>query len=591
MPALAGEPWRGLGKTQVVDNVTGNGRFATVSITDVNPVTASGDQADWDYANDTIALTLRAEWAGGGAAAPPAIQTFEVMVRIPGGAQVGSTWSFTPAGDTGVQTRTIHFDTDPLDQALAAAALRRWGTLELYVRIQNGDALGYNADSRGVISTPGAGRTHSWGRGYIRQRAFLSTYSISNASLGGAEPSIWAFPDSIFTRVNTLRQAYESLTLTHSLRRTGAGSVERTQGVAGAGSQYDYSWTAAAGGNTSRVGEGVQATEETKDADLALTAADFGGDNKFVWASTGHLSGWSQQTDLLIRDPDRINVDPRITATHHFQTDDNVFGLAKDVTPRQMRVDQSGFLYTRFTNSRDEGSNLITATMSLDPQAPGSTIIQSSATSTQDGEDGWTSSPLEWVVVKPGGLWDKSVDVTSPSDIDNDSYLVGGDETGYSLLVENPNVRIGIRVSSIDSEAADHLKEGDTMSIEVFLIDTLLKKNVESDEAPTLVINRATGNNVNSKAQHWDFVTEDWADSGGAVKTPDGFVSMLQSSTDSRVWYYELELNSNFGASDFIVVVSALNDGFPYTGMVLIELVGTFNQHDKNNFDPIGLFK
>ena len=287
MPELSGAPWRALAKV-VRDGGTGTRTWAVgVGITDE---TASGDQSSWTGAPGT-SLTLTYQTGTSGLTPPGAANTVTIEIRTPDGAQIGTTdWTNPTDGET----RTFHFDADPLDEA---AGTNRWGCFEIYIRAVRTDLGSYDLDSRGT----GAGGSDDWAQGYLRAPVTLSSESLSDASLGGAEPAEFWYPDSIFFRANLSDTCVEAHDLDFDI------AAIRNAVDNGSDTQRDYSLTAA--------NETVDAdfTAGTEDITLTLPSTTFGGDAKFVWAASGHDADWTRTSDAVLTDAGRFAVDPTVT--------------------------------------------------------------------------------------------------------------------------------------------------------------------------------------------------------------------------------------------------------------------------------------
>lgn len=445
MPALTGEPFRGLTKIVLKDTALGTPRRSyTLSVTDVVPDTATGDQADWTWAPSTpgevIAVTLRFEWDTIGTPLWAQCDTVNIRAHLPGGAQLSTTWSpFSNGvmGDSGILTRTLWLAADPLS---LLTSQERWGALELYLQVIRDDAGVFvvNCDSRGTVSTPPAGTTHDWARGYVRREGLMHIWDMSNIPYTGGSntPAKWGYRDDMHSQVFMDCQAYQNYTMKLGMRNL-ADVEERNSSVTQVDEFQERSWTGTATGNgANRINEGIVSAEEAKILQLDLTADNFGGDNKFAFAPTGlHEAPFARQSELVLRAPAAIIVDPREFAVHHFQVDDDVFALAKHVASKKWRTDQSAFLWTRIVNVRGEG--IVAAGASLltthDPEKPGPTLSQSSLFGTLDGQAGWTLTPLANTESKPTEFWDKLVDLTAPSDIDADTHLVGAADPDYAM--------------------------------------------------------------------------------------------------------------------------------------------------------------
>lgn len=331
MAELSGEPWRGLTKI-LLDGATGD-RAYTVSVVDVAPLTATGDQATWE-GTPGGSLTLRFEWDTSGAPTFGQADTVTIRTHLPGGAATGSTWSPAISGGSGSVTRTFHFDTDPLDTIAGTA---RAGMLEVFLQVQLTGIGGWGpADSRGASSALPVGVTHDWARGYLRAPLTMNTETLSNVSLGGAEPSTWAYPDPIHAQATLDSVTYENTNPTFSVRDT-AVVVRSGQPGAGTGVTKSVSFTV-----LDVVDDDFDV--DTDDVRWALAANDFGGDNRYVWAASGHPAGWTRTSELILDDAARMVVDPRL----------RIFSDSGLTTPGVLVHDDSGrtnlsALFTRGT--------------------------------------------------------------------------------------------------------------------------------------------------------------------------------------------------------------------------------------------------
>ncbi|MGH7425734.1 MAG: hypothetical protein ACREJP_06160, partial [Candidatus Methylomirabilales bacterium] len=361
MPALVGEPWRGACVAGVFATALPNNRTAAWLSYDVNAAEPTGDQATWE-ANAGATLTLRFRWRIDGNNLQQAPNFATARVHLPGGLQVGADWAIPfPAEDVEV-TRTFHFDDDPLNAVLGAI---RTGSLELYLLFgSNGGATPWNVDSRGASVGILAANDESFARGYTRARALISSHGISNVALVGAEPSSWAFPDPIFTRVTTSAVAYRAPTTTTHWTRGGGGVSERSEALTNTAAAKDTSWMGSIGTNR-RVGNGMFLGLELKDLAIAFTAASLFGteaDREFVFAATGHEAGWTISADFLTATRiNRMTVDPRISvAPHLLQIDSATFQTpptAGDAPDHDRLASQLGFAAARFRNARSDGIN------------------------------------------------------------------------------------------------------------------------------------------------------------------------------------------------------------------------------------------
>lgn len=314
MPAVSGEPLRGHALVKIID-ATSKTRSWHVSFVDISSGDDEADQpgtgaTSWDQAPGASA-TLRLEWFFTELSTVLAAESFEVKVfDARSGTQIGDTWTGSITGDNGSVTRTFHFDDNPLNEASGTA---RWGMLEVYVKIIRTTATAYTIDSRGE-TTGTLGGTGSWARGYLRARATLSGLVASNASLGGAEPSTWAFPDVVFTRA-TLAQTCWDTGLQVTLRNLKQdNTLIRTEtDAAAAGTQRDFTWDRDALGTTAKGFINKDYGNENAKVQVKLPTNTFGGDDIYAWADSGHAVSFTRDDNQTLTHATKMSVNPTLT--------------------------------------------------------------------------------------------------------------------------------------------------------------------------------------------------------------------------------------------------------------------------------------
>jgi hypothetical protein len=460
MPAFSGEPWHGAARVKREQALNAeNSTEAWVATEQV--IQPTGDLATWE-GNAGTSLTLWFRWrhvgAGGGGQAP---NFATVEMRTPDGAIIGSAWSLSggsfPAQNTWV-SRTFHFDTDPLNQTLGTL---RSGLFEIYLDFGSSGGLGpWHIDTRGVediLDNP------FWARGALRGRQVLGSFTISNVALAGAEPASFAYPDSLFLQAIQTSSSIETRTITASLRRPAGvgGASERSQGAGpSAATTQSYSWTGTTGSPTSRVGEGIAALSEGKDIYLVLTSSQWNGDERNVWADSGHPAGWEKVDDLTLRYVGRVTVDPRVTLKagdgsngFHFQKGlPTAFESSAHDASYQMQVYDLGHATAQVVNARGEARNGLGYTITSTSAINGAVTSTSGTTAASDGLDGMTALVEICPNGKPGGNYNLLLDITSPSDIDDPAYIVN--PTGVILtLADDPS--LNLRVEAGDPSTPD----------------------------------------------------------------------------------------------------------------------------------------
>lgn len=306
MPAISGEPFRGLAVVRLTDAL--GTRAFSLSVDNVDPLTVGADQSTWEGTSGS-SLTLRLEWAESGTPVNGVADDATVSVRLPGdGTDIGATWTPTIGSASGSATQTFHFDNNPLN---GSADTARVGMLELFFSVRRTTAATWGPlDSRGGGSPP-AGDTFDFARGFLRGNVILSSYSISNVSLGGTEPSTFAFPDTTFNRVVLDAVRYRSGAVT--LKHRQSADVRSQAGSSGTGVTHDYTWSAAANGvsGNGRINKDYSSAQDV-DVYVVLPADTFGGDFEYAWHSSGQPAGFSASGNE-IADDDRFDVDPAIT--------------------------------------------------------------------------------------------------------------------------------------------------------------------------------------------------------------------------------------------------------------------------------------
>lgn len=378
----------------------GLGSFRQWQVTAAVQDTAEGQGVTWSLA----------ETSGG--TPPGAADTRTVRFKDPSGAVLVSTTA---------TSGTFYFTNDGTSGGSA-----RHGTVIIDIQATKTTVPTYDYETDGSPSTAPTGFSATQvDRGYIRGTTTL-VESVSNISLGGAQSEPAAYDESLYFRCTLGSSSYiaQALTVTAS-----AGSL----------SSATNSTTA-----TTRDVTFANVVDDRFNAALTTVTWTVTPPND---ATTGiAYTAFSSTTDT------EIDVDPRLTCSHHFQIDDNTFDTSDASSSNSMLSTQSGFLATRFVNSRGVGINGLTVTQTLTPVNPGTAASASSSTATRDSQDGWTDL-LSWTASKPGGTWNKTLDVTSPLDIELPTYLVS-DTASYTMVADDP--RLSLRI-----EAGDPANPGD----------------------------------------------------------------------------------------------------------------------------------
>lgn len=286
---------------------------------------------------------------------------------------------------------------------------------------------------------------------------------------------------------------------------------------------------------------------------------------------------------VLTATNDTLNVDPRLTATHHFQVDDNTFATSKNDTTKAMLSTQSGFLATRLVTARTAaGVNSLTVTQTLTPAGPGTAVSGSSATATRDTQAGWTDL-LAWTSSKPGGTWNKATDVTAPADIDADTHLIAGTDA-YTLLAPDPRVSVMVSFGATTASEDDHLYAGDATAVTVTAFSRDSGKRLAPD-AGTVFARLVRWNRTAARFEYLAADGTTWTAWTSSTTVADQHA--MADAGDGVTFTKALTTTAGWGATDIVAVqVNLKIGGTPYGFYVGRELTGTANSHAAYALDP-----
>lgn len=458
----------------------------------------------------------------------------------------------------------------------------RAGVVRLYLRhIKDNAAVStanYDVDSDGTFTTLPAGATGIADQGCLRSNAIVSALSVSAYPAGAT----FAYPDTI------------TLSATHT-QRFGDTNVETARLDLTDSSDVQFIAGSSAEATTTTFSQNFSVSDT-----FPASAANYGsrflpiGNAGFVPTSGAILwtkfvaSGVTQDGNNVKRSI-FYAVDPRVTCTHHFQVDDDVFGVAKDDTSKQMLSTQSGFIWTIFKNARGEGQDGLTITQTLDPQAPGTTVgPTSSSTSTQDSQAG-VSGRIDWTASKPGGSWDKTVDITAPAAIDANTHLVSATDT-LTMLNVDPRVRLVVSLlPSATGTEGRHLQPGDDMQAVATFYNGETHKRIAPD-AGTVKLFLARWNIELSRFEYLESDGATWTNWSGST-TVAATVAMTDAG-DGVTFTTPFTSTSGWTALDIVAIaVTGKVGGTPYSFYESREFVEKIAHHAPAIFDPTGLFR
>ena len=152
---IEGEPWQGL----TVLKIRGDGPWAgamtryCVSITDVDPITATGNQPEHQR-DGRSRIILRFEWNSTNSGTNSRATGAWIYLRHRnGGGKIGTTEWMVPINEApyGGVVRTIHLDTDPMNGTIDSPLPAGLVEMYLYVEKKTEGIVRWSADSRGGV--------------------------------------------------------------------------------------------------------------------------------------------------------------------------------------------------------------------------------------------------------------------------------------------------------------------------------------------------------------------------------------------------------------------------------------------------------
>lgn len=493
-------------------------------------------------AGSSVVVTIT--YTNGGGVTPGDAETLTLRYVTDGGTII-KTVTLNPTAAS--QTDTFHF-TDTGNSGGAA----RCGTIEMKLQATRTSVVAYDFETDGSPNSPPAGfHAHTLDQGWIRGTTTRAE-AVSNVSLGGALTEPAEYDESLFVRLTEGAVSYVARALTVA---SSAGSLS------------------SATNSTTAVQRDVTFTNVVDERFAAAVT-------NVTWSVTvpnAALTGspdWAATTTTEAA----LNVDPRLTCTHHFQVDNNTFALASNDTTKQMLSTQSGFLWTIIKAARGTGVNGVTVQQTLDPDNPGTTVTDTAtATTTQGGQDG-VSGRLDWTASKPGGSWQKSVDITAPADIDGATYLLSSTDT-LTMLNVDPRFRtiISLCPTATGTEGR-HVEAGDNVTARAAFYNGATFKRLAPD-AGTVKLLMARFNIALGRFEYLASDGTTWTHWSGTTTTADT-VTMTDAG-DGATFTYNFTSTSGWTSADIVAIAVTANiGGTPYSFYVPRELVGTNNRHD-----------
>lgn len=507
-------------------------------------------------------VSVTVEQTSGGASPPGVADTLTLnfynenggLIRAvgltPGNATSVATFYFTDTGNTGGSARH--------------------GTVEIAIRATKttgGGLATYDYETDGSPATPPSTfNATQVDRGWIRGTTTLLE-AVSNVSAGGAKSEPAEYDESLYFRATLGSLSYVARALTVA---SSAGSLS---------------------GNTNNTASATRDATFTNVVDERFAAAS----TVIGWTVTAPNTALTGQpyTTFSSTTDDTITVDPRATRTYHFQINDNTFGLSKADTTRRMLSTQSGFLWSIIKGARGTGINGLTVSQTLTPTNPGTAVTGSGTTSTQDGQAG-VSPRLDWTASKPDGAWTMVADITAPSDIDGDTYLLQSGET-YTMVARDPYIEAAASGGDT-TRPGTHFVRGQPFTFGGALINKLTGQLVEADSGDAnrkAIVGRFNPslNGGLGGAEYLDasFAWQPWNSTLAAYQH-----QLTEYVASSRLYLAQASAVATalWGGDYPIFVLPILyRSGWPYGLPVESGVFGLMNRHDVQDFDPTGLFK
>lgn len=527
--------------------------------------TVTADVQD-QAAGGLVTLALSGLFGVGGPNDPTSIT---VTAYTSAGATI-RTYSVTLTDFSNGATRTLY-----LTHNGTSTGVKRSGTVEIAIRVtRSGTGLNdYDVETDGSPnSVPAGWSVTTLDRGWVRSTT-TGVSALSNAALGGAKAEPAEYGESVYHRLTLDAQPYDSQTIALGISSSLSGSAAAN--ASSSTTTFDATLAAVV---DDRLGAGAQTLTST-----AVPAGNAG--------RSGFTTG-QPWTVLTAHTTDALTADPRLTASEHlFQVDDNVFAtppMASHVASKQMTLDQIAYLAVRFTKSRTAaGVDGLTVVQANTPRKSGSAKSAASTTATRGGEAGWTDL-LVWDSIKPGGIWDWTVDVTSPAAIDSDAHLLNGADTVELLAPANPDIKPLVRGGSL-GRPGGHAVPGDAVTIGLALRHwkTGVYLTPDADPAPSMRVLR-----INAALGRGEFLDADMAwkpTQAAGVPVAAHAWPLAPSPGDPFLYLHTFSGADTAGWGHYNVSLEALAyyDGTLYPGEGEVEMVGAYSDHSA--IDPYHL--
>lgn len=516
--------------------------------------------------------------ASSGLTPPGQADTVTMSLRVDGGSTVVRSYSLTPGSAS--QNSTFHFTAD--GQVASAA---RAGTLRIRLDVDKStgaltDRYTANSDNTTGQSLPALWSVSQRDQGWVRSTTTY-TSTMSNISLGGGKTEPAQFPEDLYARVTLGATAFQSWPVTLSL--TNGAQTPRSSSVS-ATATFDRTWSGTST-STGRVNRGFPALSSSFTLEASPGNATLTGQS------------WTTFTGSTT---DTLQVDPRLTAVHLLQLDDNLYGtppLSKQESSGDRPSTSIGYLSTAIHAARGSatdttvtgGVNGVTVTLNLQAASGAGTAITGTvATQAEGGEDGWQDEFLIWTSSLPGGAWNKTVTVDGPADISGVSTYLRNSSAQYQLLAaRSPFIEV-IAGGGMSGEQGDHFTAGSGLLVGASLYNSKTSEIVAPDASPVPVASFVRFNPTTGLGEYLDSDLT-WKVSTDGVPIPS--FTMTQSPTDSRVYTksFTPSETSGWGDVDFFAIPLLYTLAVAYSTKFQVSVVGSANTHSGFGLDALDL--
>jgi hypothetical protein len=517
-------------------------------------------------ANNVITVAM----TSGGASPPSTADTLTLNVYKSDGTTLQQSFTLTP----GTASQNVNF------------APATSGTFILDIRATKttgGPTATYDYETDGSPGTPPSlNSAATVDRGYVRATT-SATQTLSNASLGGGDTSPYQYLDNLYLRTVLAAALNTARACTNIVRDAGAGTTRRSSSPAATTDTFDSTFSGTST-STGRVNSGFPAASGSYETHFTLP--------------NNALTGIAETTVTLTRDT--ATIDPRLTAEHLLQIDNNTFASPPFSDPNvgdQRVFPQNGYVATNLRGARGSyadpnisgGLNGLSFDITFVAQATGQNFGGVSfVTGTVGGEAGWQTTFLIWTAVV-GGQWTKTILLQQP-DL-SDAYLIGA-SVDYALIAANPAIRVVLRAAPRLTPARA-FAPGRDLEVRANLFNVDDRQIIAPDDVGTIIIAR-----LNRTTLIEEFLDSDlsWQPMlvGGveqvayAWDTVPGSSLVAGGSPNLFFLRFDPVDTADFDYTDLVIIGTLFKDGSPYSAVFICPVV---NAQANFDYETAGLVR